>query len=547
MAEFNVPEPPQRTRALAAVLALGLIAASYIVWTSPVVREKITEPAPRAVEQVTDLDDIAAAPRVLPAGTPGQAAGQTLTQESAPVRAIDTRDAEMRALIKQVTELTAALRAGNNKPKEEPLQLGTELARYLKTERGVQTMKDAGWAMAGEAAAPAVPQPQRCWDFPFQQDAQAAYAADLADPAGLDGAPGGDNDDGLACEDLPIDPARPPSVAVGARVEPLLVTPTLAEITAPSKTYFGAFTEQSPGTMSEIDLIGTQLGKIPNSLTFFAGWDTDFRADHVLTSWKRGMLPIVSWESRPLTTPMGADSNNAVAADYTLKKIIDGQFDVYIDKWATDAKTLGLPIALRFNHEMNGYWYNWSEQANGNSKGEFVKAWRHVHDRFTAIGATNVVWIWSPNVVSAVKDISLPQLYPGDDYVDWAGLSGYYRRAIKGAVPSFNNTFGASLTALRAATKKPIFITEVGVTENGGNKPAWIKSMFQSLPANPDIIGFTWFNLTVTAIPNKEKLPITNDWSLDSTSSSLAAFKAGIADERYGAGFIPTTPLPTPP
>ena len=84
------------------------------------------------------------------------------------------------------------------------------------------------------------------------------------------------------------------------------------------------------------------------------------------------MLPIVSWESRPLATPMGADTNNAVAADYTLANIINGQFDSYIDQWATDAKTLGLPIALRFNHEMNGYWYPWSEQANGNSPGEYV-------------------------------------------------------------------------------------------------------------------------------------------------------------------------------
>jgi mannan endo-1,4-beta-mannosidase len=495
MAEPSVSRTSGRTRALAGALGLGLIAASYVVWTSPVVREQINEPMPRTVEVVEQVRaDIAAAPDVLPTAEPGGAApGGRAPAPMRPAAPVIDKNAELVALVKQVTELTAALKAGN---KEEPLQLGTELARYLKTERGIQTMTDAGWTMVGDRvkAAPAesaVPEPQRCWDFPFQQDAQAAYAADLADPSGLDGAPGANNDDGMACEDLLVDPARPLSVAVGAAVEPLPVTPELAAIKAPAQTYFGVFTEQSPGTMSEIDLITTNVEKVPNSLTFFAGWDTPFRADHVLTCWKRGMLPIISWESRPLTTPMGADSNNAVAADYTLANIINGQFDAYIDQWATDAKTLGLPIALRFNHEMNGYWYPWSEQANGNSPGEYVRAWRHVHDRFTAIGATNVVWIWSPNVISAVKNISLAKLYPGDAYVDWSGLSGYYRRAVPGAVPSFTNTFGASLTALRAAAKKPIFITEVGVTENGGNKPAWIKSMFTSLPAHPDIIGFT--------------------------------------------------------
>ena len=31
---------------------------------------------------------------------------------------------------------------------------------------------------------------------------------------------------------------------------------------------------------------------------------------------------------------------------------------------------------------MNGWWWPWSEQLNGNNPGEFVAAWRHVHDIF---------------------------------------------------------------------------------------------------------------------------------------------------------------------
>jgi mannan endo-1,4-beta-mannosidase len=46
-----------------------------------------------------------------------------------------------------------------------------------------------------------------CTDFTWQQDAQAAYAANLSDPWGLDGKPGPHNDDGLACTQLPRDPA----------------------------------------------------------------------------------------------------------------------------------------------------------------------------------------------------------------------------------------------------------------------------------------------------------------------------------------------------
>ena len=79
-------------------------------------------------------------------------------------------------------------------------------------------------------------------------------------------------------------------------------------------------------------------------------------------------------------------------------------------------------------------------------------------------------------------------------------------------------------------------LTEIGCTENGGNKPAWIESLFEALSEQPDISGFSWFNLTVTAIPIGGQLPVTNDWRIDSTPQALAAFREGIADPAYGSG-----------
>ena len=52
-------------------------------------------------------------------------------------------------------------------------------------------------------------------------------------------------------------------------------------------------------------------------------------------------------------------------------------------KFATDAKTWGHPFFMRMDHEMNGKWYPWSEQVNGNQPGGYVRMWRHVHDIFT--------------------------------------------------------------------------------------------------------------------------------------------------------------------
>ncbi|MBA3865307.1 MAG: hypothetical protein H0X42_02995 [Solirubrobacterales bacterium] len=41
---------------------------------------------------------------------------------------------------------------------------------------------------------------------------------------------------------------------------------------------------------------------------------------------------------------------------------------------------------------MNGDWFPWSESANGNQPGEYVAAWRHVHEIFSAAGATDATW-----------------------------------------------------------------------------------------------------------------------------------------------------------
>jgi mannan endo-1,4-beta-mannosidase len=133
----------------------------------------------------------------------------------------------------------------------------------------------------------------------------------------------------------------------------------------------------------------------------------------------------------------------------------------------------------------------------------------------------------------------LSELYPGGDYVDWVGLGGYYHKPIPHKPATFDNTFGESLAALRALDGKPIMLTEIGCTETGGNKPAWVESLFEALAAQHDIIGFSWFNQTVTAIPIGEKLPVTNDWRIDSTPQALAAFRAGIADPGYGSGTPP--------
>ena len=333
--------------------------------------------------------------------------------------------------------------------------------------------------------------------------------------------------------------------APSGQTVPVIDAPMKSELLNPATNYFGMYTEQAPFNWATYDATASKLGSAPNVVGYFGGWDEAFRANAVTRSWQRDALPILTWESRPI-----ADGNDVVVSPaYSLPKIIGdpdagvpGDFDAYLHQYARDIVATGLPLGIRLDHEMNGVWYPWAERAgngsaiNGNNVGDYVKMWRHVHDIFQQEGANDlVIWIWSPNVINNLpsanqKSAFLDGLYPGDDYVDWVGLSGYLRPAYKADNDfTFGYTFDRSIAELRRVSDRPIFLAEVGASETGGHKAKWVESMFAELaqPENADIIGLSWFNLAVTSYVEGQRA--TNDWRIDARADTTAAFREGLA------------------
>jgi mannan endo-1,4-beta-mannosidase len=349
-------------------------------------------------------------------------------------------------------------------------------------------------------------------------------------------------------------PAKTPAKAPTAA--PVAITaPTKAEIVNPASRYLGLYTAQAPFNWATYDEVTVKLGNQPSMVGYFGGFDEGFRANAVTKSWEKGKLPMLTWESRPIGSP----NSQVNEPDYELPDMIGdpaagvaGKYDDYLHQYAKDIVATGLPLGIRFNHEMNGVWYPWSETAgqgdsiNGNNKGDYVKMWQHVHDIFEQEGANDlVVWTWAPNIINnlpaANKSVDfLKAMYPGDEYVDWMGVSGYLRPAYKPDNNfTFDYTFGATLDQLREISDKPIILAEIGASEVGGKKPQWITSVFDALaqPENADIIGLSWFNLSVTSYVEGELM--TNDWRLESRPESLAAFKAGIARPEVDFSLVP--------
>src|SRR5260221_13064555 len=106
---------------------------------------------------------------------------------------------------------------------------------------------------------------------------------------------------------------------------------------------------------------------------------------------------------------------------------------------------------------------DWSIQKTGDTPADYIQAWRRFHDIVVAQGATNVLWVFSPNTITS-STISYNLLYPGDAYVDWVGLDGYNWGNTQSWShwESFSQVFSDSYASLVAvAPSKPLMLSEV--------------------------------------------------------------------------------------
>jgi mannan endo-1,4-beta-mannosidase len=286
-----------------------------------------------------------------------------------------------------------------------------------------------------------------------------------------------------------------PSASAGA--VPYDVRPLLK----PPHKYLGAAFADAPKSTSSIDAFGTMVGKRPNLVEFYSQWGGGYDADGIRRLWKAGSLPMMAWE------PFGT----------TLAAIGDGKSDKYIRKFATSVRDVNVPVVISFGHEMNTYWYPWGTR--GNKPADFVRAWKRIHQIFADVGATSVIWVWSPNVINPVHTVKLQPYYPGDAYVDWIGMIGYYTL---GGAHTFPKLYGPTMRQVRTFTDKPFFIAETA-SQPGPRRPADIADLLRGVRQHADVVGFVWFHLKKRA-----------DWRITGDAPSIAAFKRGVHSSAIG-------------
>lgn len=179
-------------------------------------------------------------------------------------------------------------------------------------------------------------------------------------------------------------------------------------------------------------------------------------------------------------------------------EILDGSYDDYLHEYARRLKSFGHPVLFRLNNEMNGDWCWYSAYYTSKDADLYIALWKYIHTIFAAEGVDNVLWVWNPH------DLSRPNFkwnhfltyYPGDEYVDIIGMTGYntgtYFPGEKWR--EFDEIYTPLYSEYSAVFNKPFMITEFASNSVGGDKAAWIRNMFNSMDKFPGIKVAVWWS-----------------------------------------------------
>lgn len=263
---------------------------------------------------------------------------------------------------------------------------------------------------------------------------------------------------------------------------------------------------------------------------------------------ERGALPLMDMDNEePLVYEEGGVKKEKRV---TLAMIAEGAVDPSLRAWASDVAAYGYPFFLRWDWEMNGSWFDYGDEAIANPTA-FINAWKHFHDIAQQEGASNITWVWCPNVTPNSGGYPITRYYPGSSYVDWTCLDGYNH----GTNPlgasgwlSFSSVFSTAYSMLATNyPTKPVMIGEFASTESGGSKASWIADALETqVPLNfPKIKAVLWFNW------NHPDNGGRWDWQIESSGSAEAAFAKAIGSPAYSTNTFtsptqlsPIQPLP---
>jgi len=251
-----------------------------------------------------------------------------------------------------------------------------------------------------------------------------------------------------------------------------------------------------------------QIGRTLGLVNEFFAFDKDWRMDRLRWHIDSGRGLMISWNGAP--------------ADL----ILSGDADDVIRQRARWTRELGVPLLMRFFWEPDAA--KGAEWGYREDPQRYIDVWRRVRQIFDEEGANNARWVWTPTAWHFATG-NAPAYYPGDDDVDVIGADGYLWSPCQGPVESAGDVFFDFL-AWAADRPQPILIAEWGADANAeaGTKAAFFDEMLELAGGVDRMLGLVVFD---SVDPGGRGC----DWRIDSSPSSLDAYRKLASDPVFGA------------
>ena len=194
-----------------------------------------------------------------------------------------------------------------------------------------------------------------------------------------------------------------------------------------------------------------------------------------------------------LQPPLNRDTGSNMVYE-----ILDGEYDQFLNGYAkTIAKYPNVTVLFRPFNEMNGDWCSYSSFHTSRDTEIYKHLFRYMYDKLKDAGCSNAISVWNPNERSFpnFKWNNESLYYPGDEYVDVYGITGYNNGTYYSSEiwRSFDEIYTPIYERAERINEKPIMITEFSCSSIGGDKVAWLEDMFLSLPKYDKIkLGIWW-------------------------------------------------------
>lgn len=324
-------------------------------------------------------------------------------------------------------------------------------------------------------------------------------------------------------------PSPAPSLTPAPTSIPLTHTPTsvkqLLKVNPPpaGQLYHGVFpgtsgaiddprnAEEDGMTLADLRLYEKAVGKTARWVYFSHNWFKSRSFPTSTAKWIRdaGSIPYV----RMLMWSQFEENKQETL--FTTERIAKGEFDNDLRAWARGARDFGTPILAEYGVEVNGEWFPWNGKWAGggitNGYGDpnvpdgperFRDAYRRIIRLSREEGATNITWVFHINYMDVPNETwnRFENYYPGDEWIDWLGVSVYGAQA-----PNVTDwfTFRELMDAIyprlaALSPNKPIVINEFGVAANNprGDQAVWAEAALKDITSFrwQQVIGFSWLN-----------------------------------------------------